>query len=73
MRFPSPMVEHNFNNEYKVILFTLSALLDQFEKEDRFFAAQCIWRLASTIPLTEILIYFQHSKVFPSDYTKNLV
>jgi len=34
MQFPSPIIEHKFNNEYEVILCALSLLLDYFEKED---------------------------------------
>jgi len=41
-RFPRLMTEHQSNNKYNVILCTLSLLLDQFEKEDQLFAAQCI-------------------------------
>jgi len=73
MQFPRPMRKHRFNNEYDVLLFTLSALLHRFENEDRLFAAQCIWWLANIIQLTEILTYNPHYKVFMSDYVKNLV
>jgi len=43
MRLPHTMVNLKFNNEYDVILFTLSVLLNRFEKDDGLFVAQCIW------------------------------
>jgi len=43
LQFPRPMTEHKFNNEYDVILSTLSLQLDHFENEDQLCAAQCIW------------------------------
>jgi len=43
------MTEYKFNNEYNVILYTLSLLLDCFESEDQHFAAQYTWWLASII------------------------
>ena len=86
MRFPCPMVLHKFNNDYDVILWAVSALLDRFNKEDKLFAAQCIWWLASIIQFTEILSYYQGIiqfteilsyyqvyKIFPSDYVEDLV
>jgi len=42
-------------------------LLDHFEKEDQLFAALCIWWQANIIQFTEILIYYRHYKIFPSD------
>jgi len=54
-------------------LCAISLLLDRFEKEDRLFAKQCIWRLASIIQFTDILIYYWHYRIFRSDYGKNLV
>jgi len=62
------MIGHNLNNEYDVIVYTLSVLLDRLETEDQLSAAQCIWWLASIIQFTEILIYYRRYKVFPSDY-----
>jgi len=73
MRISRPMVEHKFDNEYHVIVFALSSLLDRFEKEDWLFAAQCIWWQASIIQFMEILIYYGHHKLFPSDVIKNCV
>jgi len=73
MRFPCPMREHKFNNEYDAILCPFSLLLDCFGKEDQLFAAQYIWWLASIIQFTEILIYYRDYKVYTSDYVKNLV
>jgi len=62
------MVNHTFDNDYDVILWAFSALLDRFEKEDESFAAQCIWWLASIIQFTEILTYYRQYKIFPSEY-----
>jgi len=67
------MSEHKFNNEYDVILWTIFLLLDRFEKEDQLFTAQCIWWLASMIQFMEILIYYRHYQIFPSDYVINYV
>jgi len=67
------MSEHKFNNEYDVILWTIFLLLDRFEKEDQLFTAQCIWWLASMIQFMEILIYYRHYQIFPSDYVINCV
>jgi len=67
------MVEHKFNNEYDIILHALSLLLDHFEKDDQLFAAQWIWWLASIIQFTEILTYYRHYKIFPSDFITDLV
>jgi len=63
------MTQYKFNKEYNVILFTLYALLDRFEKEDRLFAVHYIWQLGSKIQFTVILIYYRHYKVSPSDYS----
>lgn len=52
------MVGHKFDKEYDVLLFAVSSLLDQFKNEERLFAAQCIWLLASIIQYTEILIFY---------------
>jgi len=70
---PPPTGEHNVFNDYDILLCALSLVLDRFEKEDQSFAAQCIWWLASIIHFTEILIYYRHDKIFPSDYVKDLV
>lgn len=67
------MTEHTFNNEHNVILCSVSILLDRFERENQLFAAQCTWWLASIIQFTEVLIYYRHYEIFPSDYIKNLV
>ena len=50
---PMPTIE--FNNEYDVILWTLSRLIEGFEKKNNLFAGQCIWVLACIIEFTEIL------------------
>jgi len=49
------MKDLKFNNQYDVILWTLSLFLDRFEKKDQLFAAQCTWWLASIIQFIEIL------------------
>jgi len=67
------MTEHKFNNKSDNILYAVSLLLDQFQREDRVFAAQCIWWLASIIQFMEIVTYYQCYKLFPSDYVNNLV
>jgi len=67
------MVAHKLNNEYDVKLCALSLFLDQFQKEDKLFAAQCVWWLATVIQYTEILSYYQCHKISPSKYNFNLV
>jgi len=71
MQLPCPMNDINFNNKYDMIIFAVSELLDRFEKEDKLFAAQCIWWLASIIQFTEIFTYYWQYNMFPSDYIKN--
>jgi len=66
------MVEHKFHNEYGILLCTVSLVLDHFERDDQLFAAQCVWWLATIIRFTEILIYYLHYKVFPSEYVNDL-
>jgi len=73
MRFPRPMPEHKFDNEYDVIIFALSAILDQLEKKDHIFAAQCIWWLTSIIQYTEILLFYRQYNIFLSYYVKNCI
>jgi len=67
------MPQYKLNNEYHLVLFTLSIHLDQFEKEDQSFAAQCVWWLASIIQFMEILIYYRHYKLFPSEVVQDCV
>jgi len=67
------MVEHKFDNEYNVVLFALSSLLDRFEEEDRLFPAQCIWWLASINQFMEIVLFYQLHNVFTSEFIKNCV
>jgi len=43
MRFPSPMTEQRFNNDYDIIVCALSLSIRRFQKEDNIFAAQSIW------------------------------
>ena len=71
--FPHPISEHMFNNKYDIILCAVSLLLDRFEREDQLFEALCIWWLAHIIQFTEILIFYCHYRVFPSEYVNNLV
>jgi len=70
---PAPMTEHRIINEYDVILCALSLIPNHLEKEDQLFAAQCIWWLASMIQFTEILSYYRHYEIFPSDYVRDCV
>ena len=65
------MVLHKFDNDYDVILWAFLVLIDWFAQEDNLFTARCIWRLASKIQFTEILTYYGHYKIFPSDYISN--
>jgi len=58
MQFPRPMPEHKFDNQYNVIIFALSTILDQLERINQSFAAQCVWWLASIIQYTEILLFY---------------
>ena len=67
------MNDFKFSIKYNIILCTLSLLLDHFEKDNKVFAAQCIWWLASIIQFTEIVTYYQHLKIFPLDYINILV
>jgi hypothetical protein len=69
--FPLPIVKFHFNNEYDVILDSLSASLDRFKREHQLFAAQCIWWPTSIIYYTEILSAYWHCKIFPSSYIWN--
>jgi len=62
------MVSHEFDNDHDIVLCALIALLDFFEKEDKLFAAHCIWWLTSIIQFTEILTYYCQYKIFPSEY-----
>jgi len=71
MRVPRPMPEHKFDNEYDVIIFALSTILDPLERKDQFFAAQCVCWLASMIQYTDILLFYRRFKIFPSYYVKN--
>jgi len=51
------MPEQTFNNDYDIIGCAFALLLRRFEEEDNWFAAQCIWWLASIIQYIEILKY----------------
>jgi len=72
-RFPCPTTEHKVKNEREVIQYTLSFLLDCYEKEVQLFATLCISLLASIIQFTEIFLFCLCGRVFPSDYGENLV
>lgn len=65
------MVLHEFDNDNDVILWAFSALLDFFKKQDMLFEVQCIWWLPSIIQFTEILTYYWHYKIFPSEYLRD--
>jgi len=67
------MTEQKFTNNHDIIVFALSLLLRQFQKEDKLFAAPCIWSLASIIQYTEILKYYLEYQIFPSDYIRDCV
>jgi len=67
------MVEHKFNNECDIILYGFSYLLNRFEQKHQLFAVQCIWCLASITRFTETLMFYQHYRIFTSDYLGNLV
>jgi len=67
------MTERKFTNDYDIMVYAFSLLLRQFQKEDNWFAAQCIWWLASIIQYTEILRFYLEYQIFPSDYVKNCV
>jgi len=60
--FPSRLVEDMFDNEYDIVLFVLSSLREEYKKEDRLFAAQCIWWLAGIIQYTELWIFYRHHR-----------
>jgi len=67
------MVNHDFDNDYDMLLWAFSTLLDRFEKADKLFAAQCIWWLASIIQLSEILSYYRQYTIFPSEYLRECI
>jgi len=67
------MHEHKFNNQYKVIIFALSNILDQLERKHQIFAAQCVWWLASVIQYTEILLFYRQFNIFPSYWVTNCI
>ena len=60
------MTKYTFDNEYDVIIFALSIILDQLEWKDHLFATQCIWWLASIIQYSDILLFYRRHKIFPS-------
>jgi len=72
-QFPLAMVEQKFNNEYDIIRWDVSLLLDRFERGNQVFAAQCIQLLASIFQFTKILIHYHNCKVFLSEYVDSLV
>jgi len=67
------MPGHKFNNEYDMIIFALSTILNQLERQNQIFAAQCIWWLASIIQYMEILLFYWRYQIFPSYYVKNCI
>jgi hypothetical protein len=60
-----------FTNDHDIIIFIFSRFIDDFEKNDQLFAAQCIWWLANLIQFTEVLTYFRHYRIFPSEYKES--
>jgi len=73
MRFPHPMTEKTFSNDYNIIVYAFALLIRRFQKADNIFAAQCIWWLASIVQYTEILKFYFEYQVFPSEYVRDLV
>jgi len=67
------MPEYKFNNEHDMIIFALSAILDQLERKDQLFAARCVWWLASIIQDTNMLLFYRRYNIFPSYYVKNCI
>jgi hypothetical protein len=67
-RSHSRLMVYLFTNDHDIIICIFSRLLDGFEKNDQLFAAQCIWWLAHLIQWTEVLTYYRHYRIFPSEY-----
>jgi len=67
------MPEHKFDNKYDMIIFVLSTILDQLERKDQIFAAQCVWWLASIIQYMEILLFHRRFNIFPLYYVRNCI
>jgi len=67
------MTDKKFANDHDIIGYTFVLLIQQFQKEDNIFAAQCTWWLASIIQYTEILKFYLEYQVFPSEYVSDLV
>lgn len=55
------------------ILYALSHLLNQFQSEDWWFAAQCIPWLAITIQFTQIIAFDQYNNIFLAEYVRDCV
>ena len=72
-RFPRPMTERLFANNYDIIMCALSLLIRQFQKEENIFAAQCIRWLASIIQYMEILRFLLGYQTYPSEYIRNWI
>jgi hypothetical protein len=64
------MPSYNFDNEYDVLLFGFSILIDWFSGDNNLFAAQCIWWIASLIGCTNVLRYYRQYKTFPSKHAE---
>jgi len=73
MRFPCHMVERKITNNYDMIGCTFALLLRCFKEEDNWFAAQCIWWLASIIQYIELLRFHLEYNTFPSEYLRDCV
>jgi len=73
MQFAHPMVERTFQNNYDIIVFGLSLLLRQSQKQHNIFAGHCVWWLASIIQYTEIFKYYLEYQIFQSDYNRDCI
>jgi len=73
MRFPRPMTDKRFTNDYNIIVYAFALLIRRFWTEDNIFAAQCIWWLASIIHYMETLRFHFEYQVFPSEYIRDCV
>jgi len=67
------MTGQKFNNDYDIIVYAFSLLIQPFKEEDNIFAAQWIWWLASIIQYTEIFKFYLEYRIFSSTYFKNCI
>jgi len=66
------MVELKFDNEYEVIIFSLTTILHHLERKDHTFVVQGISWLARIIQYSEILLFDRRYNIFPSYYIEKL-